>query len=128
MTPSARQAYVNAIADNYVRLPGTPLRASRRDRRLAAALHDRGIPLRAVWAAFVMAAARWAIRGPSQRRLEPIRTLYYFLPALDEVLATAPEADYVHYLATKLGPLVREKEALLAELRGGQEPALPDGR
>lgn len=128
MTPSTRQAYINAVASNYVRLPGTPLRASRRDRQLAAALHERGVPLRVVWAAFVMAAARWAIRGPSQRTLEPIRTLYYFLPVIDEVLATAPEADYVHYLAAKLRTLVREKEALLAELRGGQKPALPDGR
>lgn len=127
-TSQARQAYVNAVAANYVRLPGTPLRASRQDRRLAAALHDQGIPLHVVWAAFVLAAARRAIRSPTQRTLDPIRTLYYFLPAIEEVLACTPEPDYVQYLAAKLRPLVTEKEALLASSRHGQIPAIPDGR
>lgn len=111
---TARQTYVDAVVRNYVRLPGTPLRASRRDRKLAAALYDRRIPLRVVWAAFVIAAARWAIRGPQQRSLDSIRTLYYFLPAIDEVLDASPESDYVHYLAEKLRPLVAEKERRLA--------------
>jgi hypothetical protein len=127
-TSKARQAYVNAIAANYVRLPGTPLRASRGDRRLAAALYDQGVPLRAVWAAFVMAAARWALRGPMQRKLEPIRTLYYFLPTIDEVLARTLAPDYVLYLASKLEPMIRDKEARLPPSHRGQEPAKPHGR
>ena len=127
-TSNARRAYVNTVANNYVRLPGTPLRASRRDRRLAAALHDQGIPLRVVWAALVIAATRWAVRGPTQRKLGPIRTLYYFLPAIEEVLASPPEPDYVHYLAAKLKTYVVEKERLLATSRCGQKPAIPHGR
>ena len=114
MTICTRQRYVETVVRNYVRLPGTPLRASRRDRALAAALYDRGIPLNLVWAAFVMAATRWAIRGPQQRPLEKIRTLYYFLSAIDEVLAIQPEPDYVRYLAAKLAPHVAEKQRLLA--------------
>jgi hypothetical protein len=110
---TTRQTYVNAVVANYVRLPGTPLRASRRDRRLAAELYDRRVPLRVVWAAFVIAAVRWALRGPEQRMLERIRTLYYFLPAIDEVLAIPPEPDYVQYLAAKLRPFVADKEQLL---------------
>jgi len=127
-TSRARQAYVNAVAANFVRLPGTPLRASRRDCRLAAALHDRGVPLRAIWAAFVIATARWAIRGPTQRTLEQIRTLYYFVPAIEEVLATSPETDYVRYLALRLRPFVSEKEAILASLPPGQKAAFLGGR
>ena len=111
---ATRQAYINAVVRNYVRLPGTPLRASRRDRLLAAAFYDRGIPLTVVWAAFVIAAARWAIRGPQQRRLETIRTLYYFAPAINEILALSPEPGYVHYIAAKLRPFVAHKEQLLA--------------
>ena len=118
MTSTARQAYINAIVTNYLRLPGTPLRASRRDRRLAAVLHDRGVPLRVVWAAFVIAAVRWAVRGPQQRKLETIRTLHYFLPAIDEVLDTSPDSDYVEYLAARLRPFVAEKERLLASPGG----------
>jgi hypothetical protein len=111
---NARQTYVNAVARQYVRLPGTPLRASRRDRKLAAELYKRAVPLRVVWAAFVIAAARWTIRGPQQRKLDAIRTLYYFAPAIDEVLSTSPDPDYVQYLAGKLRPFVAEKERLLA--------------
>jgi hypothetical protein len=111
---TARQAYVNAIARHYVRLPGTPLRASRRDRTLAAALYDRRIPLQVVWAALVIAAARWTIRSPHQRKLDPIRTLYYFVPAIDEVLSASPDPDYVQYVAGKLRPFVAEKKRLLA--------------
>ena len=114
MTTCTRQAYVNAVVRNYIRLPGTPLRASRRDRNLATALFDRGIPFAVVWAAFVITAARWAIRSPQQRSLPPIRTLYYFVPAIDEVLDTSPDPGYVEYLASRLKSLVAEKDRLLA--------------
>ena len=113
MTICTRQRYADAVLSNYVRLPGTPIRAGRRDRLLAAALYDRGIPLPVVWAAFVIAAARWAIRSPQQRRLPAIRTLYYFVPAIDEVLDTSPDPGYVEYLARKLQSLVAEKDRLL---------------
>ena len=109
-----RQAYVNAVVSNYIRLPGTPLRASRRDRSLAAALYDRRIPLPVVWAALVIASARWALRAPQQRRLETIRTLYYFLPAIDEIRALSPDPGYVQYIAAKLRPFVAKKQRLLA--------------
>lgn len=114
MTICARQRYARAVVKNYVRLPGTPLTASRRDRELAELLYDRGIPLNVVWAAFVMAAARWALRSPSQPQLPPIRTLYYFLPAIDEALAAAPDPGYVQYLTAKLQPLIAEKDRILA--------------
>lgn len=110
---TARQAYVNAVVRHYVRLPGTPIHASRRDRQLAGTLYDRRVPLTVVWAAFVIAAARWAIRGTDQRKLDTIRTLYYFLPAIDEVIETAPDPGYVQYLAAKLRPSIVEKGRLL---------------
>lgn len=108
-----RQAYVNAVAANYVRLPETPLRASRRDRQLAGVLYDRRIPLRVLWAAFVVVATRRTVRAPDQPRLEPIRTLYYFLPAIDEILASPLEPDYVDYLAAKLKAAIEAKNELL---------------
>ena len=125
-----RRRYVTAIITNYLRLPGTPLRASRNDRRLAADLHERGVPLRVVYAAFVLAGVRHSHR---------IRTLAYFLGAIDEVLQTDPPLDpaYVAYLAEKLQPHVAEKEALLrsrsepirpALATRGQKSAFPRGR
>ena len=123
----ARKRYVTAIITNYLRLPGTPLRASRNDRRLAAELHDRCVPLRLVYAAFVLVGVRYSLRGPTQHRLDPIRTLYYFLGAVDEVLHTDPPLDpgYVAYLAEKLEPHVAEKEALIRSRTEATKPLLP---
>lgn len=120
----ARRRYVDALIANYLRLPGTPLRASRSDRRLAAVLHDRGVLLRTVYAAFVLAGSRRCLRSPTQNRLDSIRTLYYFLGAIDDVLHTDPPLDpgYINYLAEKIRPLVDEKDALL---RPKAEPAGP---
>jgi hypothetical protein len=123
-TLCTRQRYVDAVIRNYLRLPGTPLRASRRDRQLAAALFDRGVRLELVWAAFVVAGVRWAIRSPQQRKLAPIRTLYYFLPAIDEVLRTDLEDGYISYLAAKLQPFVKSKEAQLASSPVHPTPAI----
>jgi len=46
VTISARQAYVDAVVTNYVRLPGTPLRACRGDRHFARLLYEHRVPLR----------------------------------------------------------------------------------
>lgn len=104
--------YIEAVLATYCSLPGTPPRPSRQDRRLARDLCRRGVPLRTVRAALLLAAARRTLRsGPP---LPPARTLYYFLPAIDEVLALPPDPGYVEYLAEKLRPHVAEKERLLA--------------
>ena len=110
---TARQAYVNAVVRNYVRLPGTPLRASRGDRQFARVLAEKRVPLRVVYAAFVLAIARREIRSPSLCRLPAIRTLRFFQGAIDEVGETPPDPAYIHYLAAKISPLVADKERAL---------------
>jgi hypothetical protein len=68
-----------------------------------------------------------------------VRTLYYFLPALEEVLTLPPEPGYFEYLAAKLQPLIAEKSRLLAPEAAQPSssrhrrqtrhiPALPDRR
>jgi len=109
----ARQAYVDAVVTNYVRLPGTPLRASRQDRLFARLLYVQRVPLRVVYAAFVLAIARREVRSASLPRLPAIRTLRFFQGVIDEVLQTQPDPAYVHYLAAKIRPLVAEKDAAL---------------
>jgi hypothetical protein len=92
--------YLEAVLGAYNALPGTPDRSSRSDRRLARELCRRGVPLRVVRNALILAAARRTIRsGPP---LPPVRTLYYFLPAIDEVLHHPLDPDYVDYLAVRL--------------------------
>jgi hypothetical protein len=108
--PDVRE-YVAAVVRLYVWLPGTPSRASRQDRCVARSLFDQELPLGAVRAAMVMASARRAFRCAAAPPLPPIRTLFYFLPVLDEVLHTAPEPGYVDYLTAKLRPLAQQKAA-----------------
>ncbi len=109
----ARQAYINAVARNYVRLPGTPLHASRGDRHFAGILYEQRVPLRVVYAAFVLAIVRREIRSTGLPRFPAIRTLRFFQGAMDEILETTPHPAYVDHLAAKIKPLVAEKELAL---------------
>ena len=102
--------YVDAVLRSYVSLPGTPERASRRDRRLARELHLRGVSLATIRTALLLATARRTFR---RSPLAAVRTLHYFLPVIEEVAATPPEGDYVDYLAAKLRPLIRPGSMLL---------------
>jgi hypothetical protein len=58
------------------------------------------VPLRTVRAALILAAARRTLRGGPP--LPQVRTLHYFLPAIEEVLEHPLDPDYVAYLAAKL--------------------------
>jgi hypothetical protein len=94
------RVYLEAVLGTYTALPGTPDRSSRQDRRLARDLCRRGVPLRVVRAALILATARRTLRsGPP---LPPVRTLHYFLPAIDEVIHYPLEPGYVDYLAGRL--------------------------
>jgi hypothetical protein len=107
------RVYLDAVLATYNSLPGTPIQPSRRDRQLARGLCRRGVPLRAVRTALLLATARRTLRsGPP---LPPVRTLHYFLPAIEEVLELPPDPAYVDYLANKLRPFASQKTALLGE-------------
>ena len=111
--PDQERVYLDAVLATYSSLPETPARPSRQDRRLALELCRRGVPLRTVHAALTLAAARRTLRsGPP---LPPVRTLHYFLPAIEEVLRLPPDPGYIEYLAEKLRPFASQKTALLGE-------------
>jgi hypothetical protein len=105
--------YIDAVITTYNSLPGTPARPSRRDRQLAREICRRGVPLRTVRAALLIATARRTLR--SGLPLPPVRTLHYFLPAISEVLEQPPDPGYVEYLDAKLKPFASQKTALLGE-------------
>ena len=89
------------ILDAYCALDHTALvRPSLADKRLASALVARGVTYELARAAFIMAIAR-RLTGPPQ----PIRSLAYFVPVIDELLADPPEPDYIAFLDRRLhGP------------------------
>ena len=105
---AARQQYVRQVIDDYCRTPQTLGRARPGDRRLAAQLYDRGIPAVTVQSAFLLAAARRSLRDPAAVPLEPIRSMHYFLPVIEEIIHHPLPPDYLQYLKEKLKSVLRE--------------------
>ena len=103
--------YVAAVLLLYVDLPDTPLRASVQDQRQACRLHDRGIPLRLVESALLLASLRRLVRPADVPPLSPIRSLAYFQPVIEELLAHPVPETYLEYLRLKLRRTAGEKIA-----------------
>jgi len=103
--------YVAAVLLLYVDLPDTPLRASVQDQRQARRLHDRGIPLRLVESALLLASLRRLVRPADVPPLSPIRSLAYFQPVIEEPLAHPVPETYLEYLRLKLRRTAGEKIA-----------------
>lgn len=94
--------YVEKIIGLYLSLPETPPRSSLDDIRLAHDLRRRKTPAEIVEAALLLATVRRLYRDPSLPKLAPIRSLRYFLPVIEEIIASPPPGDYLAYLRYKL--------------------------
>src|SRR5881628_2623695 len=93
-----KRDYIRKILDAYRQTPGTVGVIRRSDRLLAGTLYDRGVPVTAVENALVLAASRRIFRSPTAVPLQPIRSLHYILPVIDEVLEVQVSQDYFAYL------------------------------
>jgi hypothetical protein len=114
--PSAHQDYTQCVLGLYRCTPGASGFARRADRQLAARLFDRRVPLHIVQAALLLAVARRSFRPDDAPPLPPIATLHYFLPIIDELMATPPDPDYLDYLRQSLAsiaPVFVQKVAAL---------------
>ena len=100
--PSDLETYRQTLIDLYLRLPDTPRRLSRFDLRLVRQLWERQIPLTTVETAFLLASSRRAARRPDAMPLGPIRSLHYFLPVIEELLAQPVPESYLAYLRSKV--------------------------
>lgn len=98
----SKQDYISKVLDAYRRMPGTTGVVRRNDRLLAATLYDRGVPLIAVENALLLAASRRIFRSPDAVPLEPIRSLYYLQPVINEVLRLHVSQDYFRYLQFRI--------------------------
>ena len=101
-SPLNRESYIKQALELYRCTPGTLGRIRREDRLLAADLHDRGINLSTLEGAYVLAAARRCFRPPDAHPLAPIRSMHYFMPVIEEILANSPAAEYLAHLKSKL--------------------------
>jgi hypothetical protein len=100
--PIAREEYIQRVLSAYRQTPGTAGVIRRADRLLAAQWYARGVPLRAVENALVLAASRRLFRPTEPPPLGTIRSLAYFVPVLDEVLALTISQDYFRYLRSQI--------------------------
>ncbi len=103
----SQEEYIRQVLEAYRKTPGTMGTVRRADRTLAAQLYQRGLSVRVIENALVLAAARRLIRPADAPPLGTIRSLAYFLPVIEEVLGLRVSPDYFQYLRQKLERIAR---------------------
>jgi len=94
--------YIDAVLSAYVDMPETPIKPSAGDRKTAKGLLARGVPLHTIRTALTLGSLRRLGRPSDYPRLQPVRSLAYFLPVIDELLETPVPENYGGYLNDKL--------------------------
>jgi hypothetical protein len=97
-----QEEYVRQVLEAYRKTPGTMGTVRRADRLLAAQLYQRGLSVKVIENALVLAATRRMIRPTDTPPLGTIRSLAYFLPVIEEVLELRVSPDYFEYLRHRL--------------------------
>lgn len=112
---SAREDYSRRVLLAYCGTPGTTGKIRRPDRLLASQLYECGVPLVAVENALVLAAARRLFRNSNAPPLPPVRSLAYFMPIIEEVLALHISQDYFYHLRRTIQRFTRLQIQLPAQ-------------
>jgi hypothetical protein len=102
--------YASSVLTLYVDLPDTPLRANAQDQRQARSWFDRHVPLSVVETALLLASLRRRTRPRDVPPLPRIRSLAYFQPIIDELLANPVPEGYLQYLRLKFRSAVDRTE------------------
>ena len=98
----SQEEYVRQVLEAYRNTPGTLGTVRHADRMLAAQLYRRGLSVKLIENALVLAATRRLMRPADAPRLGTIRSLAYFLPVIEEVLDLRVSPEYFQYLRHKL--------------------------
>jgi hypothetical protein len=98
--------YIRQVLETYRKTPGTMGTVRRADRILAAQLYQRGVSASVIENALVLAAARRLMRPLDAPPLGTIRSLAYFLPVIEEVLAMRVSPEYFQHVRRKLERIV----------------------
>ena len=102
LTDTNAADYISAVLTLYLGLPETPLRASPQDKRHASQLYHRGVSLPVIESALLLASLRRLLRPADLPPLSPVRSLAYFQPVIDKLLANPAPDSYLDYLRFKL--------------------------
>ena len=103
------EEYTRQVLEAYRKTPGTMGTVRRADRIVAARLCQRGVAVTVIENAFVLAAARRLMRPADAPPLGTIRSLAYFLPVIEEVLAMRVSPEYFQHVRRKLERIARER-------------------
>lgn len=103
MDPGLSQdEYIRQVLELYRKTPGTMGMVRRADRLQASQLYQRGLSVKVIENALVLAATRRLMRPAGAPPLGTIRSLAYFLPVIEEVLELRVNPEYFEYLRYKL--------------------------
>ena len=97
-----QEEYIRQVLEAYRKTPGTMGTVRRADRMLATQFYQRGLAVRVIENAFVLAAARRLMRPADAPPLGTIRSLAYFLPVIEEVLSMHVSPEYFQHVRRKL--------------------------
>jgi len=111
---SGVKPYIDQVLELYRHTPGTLGRVRREDRRLALELHSRGVSLRVIQEALLLATVRRCLRAPDAAPLAPVRSLHYFIPVIEEIMATPLQDGYADYLKWKIRKIQTEHDRIIA--------------
>ena len=103
------EEYIRQVLEAYRKTPGTSGTVRRPERVLAGQLYQRGVSVSVIENAFVLAAARRLIRPVDAPPLGTIRSLAYFLPVIEEVLAMRVSPDYFKHVRRKLERIAHDR-------------------
>lgn len=95
----AADAFVRRVLDAYRCTPATTGHIRPADRRLARELHARGVTVQTVDDALLLASVRRFVRPLPSGPPPTVRSLAYFLPVVEELLAATIDDGYRRYLA-----------------------------
>ena len=97
-----KEGYIRQVLEAYRQTPGAMGTVRRADRMMAAQLYQRGLSVKVIENALVLAATRRLIRPADAPPLGATRSLAYFLPVIEEVLELRVSPDYFDYLRHNL--------------------------
>ena len=98
----SQEEYIRKVLEVYRKTPGTTGTVRRADQVLASQLYQRGLSVKVIENALVLAATRRLMRSADAPPLGTIRSLAYFLPVIEEVLGLRVNPNYFEYLRNKL--------------------------
>src|ERR1051326_6701963 len=96
------ELYVSTVLTFYIDMPDTPLRTNTMDQGQARIWFQRSVSLAVIETALLLASLRRLARPPDLPPLPRIRSLAYFQPVVEELLANPVPQGYLDYLRFKL--------------------------